>query len=227
MNKQISTTIGILIVVFTAGLAGASVVLFNQEAGKEVILEEGSFSEKDKIALEDNLELELDKNTEEGASEIDDFANWNTYRNKEYGFEIKYPDTWKERDELINNNQISFINFGGNGEYVQVSIWGNSQNLEPLMFHKESCAISSDGPASREYFCEQGYKEGKNVSKGQNNFLQYVLPDAVPYVSSQISGNGFLYQIIREFTDYPMYEGPLYPEYETIYNKMLFTFKLL
>ncbi len=225
-KKQISTTLGILIVVLVAGGAGASVLFFNQE--KETIIDYD-------IVLEENNFID---NNEENISETNELEDWNTYRNNEYGYEIKYPNNWKETEiesysyrddkgELINDAQISFVNSEGKGEYVKVRILSNPQNLEPLMFHKESCTIFSDGPASREYFCKQGYKESKNVSNGENNFLQYTLPDAVPYVSSQISGNGYLYEIIREFIDYSIYEDSLSSEYETIYDKMLFTFKLL
>jgi hypothetical protein len=31
-----------------------------------------------------------------------DTSNWNTYRNEEYGFEFKYPNNWKSRDNLTD-----------------------------------------------------------------------------------------------------------------------------
>jgi hypothetical protein len=47
MNKTISTTIGILIIVFVAGVAGASVLFFNQRKetiiGYDIVLEENNF----------------------------------------------------------------------------------------------------------------------------------------------------------------------------------------
>ncbi|MCX6759429.1 MAG: hypothetical protein NT012_02605 [Candidatus Nealsonbacteria bacterium] len=36
---------------------------------------------------------------------VDEIANWKTYRNEEYGFEIKYPESW----EVLNNNPYGEI----------------------------------------------------------------------------------------------------------------------
>ncbi len=94
MNKTISTASGILIVVLVAGIAGASVLFFNQDVEKKVILEEGIFSEKDKIVTKDDSGLEVDKKTEEEASGVGGFANWNTYKNEEIGFEVSHPGDW-------------------------------------------------------------------------------------------------------------------------------------
>ncbi len=64
MNKTISTTIGVLIVVLVAGVAGASVMFFNQDV-EEVAFKEEIFVEENKIVEEDYLELEGEKETEE------------------------------------------------------------------------------------------------------------------------------------------------------------------
>ncbi len=60
MNKTIPTTIGILIVLLAAGIAGASVLLFNQEIEEMTLLEE-DFFETDGMAEEDYLESETGK----------------------------------------------------------------------------------------------------------------------------------------------------------------------
>ncbi len=65
MNKQISTTIGVLIIVLVAGVAGASVLFFNQEA------EEEFFIEGNEITAEEDIELEEDKDIEENVSKRD------------------------------------------------------------------------------------------------------------------------------------------------------------
>ena len=40
-----------------------------------------------------------------GAGEID-MNDWQTYRNEEYGFEIKYPEDWKIYQEIGSDNKI-------------------------------------------------------------------------------------------------------------------------
>jgi len=67
MNKGISTPIGIIIIVLVALMAGG--IIFWQYFGLE---------KKEIKAPEEKI--------------IDETADWQTYRNEEYGFEIKYPE---------------------------------------------------------------------------------------------------------------------------------------
>ncbi len=63
MNKTISTTLGILIIILVTGVAGASVLLFNQGVEEQVALEEENFVKEDGVAREDSLELEEGEKT--------------------------------------------------------------------------------------------------------------------------------------------------------------------
>ncbi len=65
MNKTISTTVGILIIILVAGVAGASVLFFNQGT------EEEFFIEGNEITAEEDTELEEDKEIEENVSKKD------------------------------------------------------------------------------------------------------------------------------------------------------------
>ncbi len=77
MQRQISTTLGILMVVLVAVVARAAVFLFSK--GVE-------FDEK---VIEETIEEEI--------IEENEFKDWKTYKNAEFGFEVRYPETVAER----------------------------------------------------------------------------------------------------------------------------------
>ncbi len=64
MTKTIPTTIGVLIIILVAGVAGASVLLFSQDVEEEVVLEEKSFIEEDETDTGEEPEIEDDEKTE-------------------------------------------------------------------------------------------------------------------------------------------------------------------
>lgn len=64
--------------------------------------------------------------------EKDETADWKTYRNEEYGFELKYPQDWFINSESLT--QISIVNnkykdSEGEFPYINVLIYNNNENL--------------------------------------------------------------------------------------------------
>jgi hypothetical protein len=83
MNKKIPSTIGIGIILIIAIIIG----LFFWIQSQSKIGPTG-------MPVQDEINTEQEINT----------ANWQTYQNEEYGFEIKYPKDWK----LEKNSGINF-----------------------------------------------------------------------------------------------------------------------
>jgi len=80
----------ILIVVILASIVGGGILGYQWRLAKEVSLTKFPEIKKLEITIEDKI------------------ADWSTYRNEEYGFEIKYPNDWLVY-VLVDKEWISFV----------------------------------------------------------------------------------------------------------------------
>jgi len=100
--------------------------------------------------------------------EKDETADWKTYRNEEYGFEMKYPEYWnniivnENRDFLNEESAVTFLfenfpersnsRFVGYSEGINIKIYSKNYSCGPDEYN---CAI---------YNCEEGF-EGETEHK--------------------------------------------------------------
>lgn len=86
MNKKILTIV--IILAFTATAVFLSVREVRKQEKEQRISQEI-------VQKERKVEEKNDKELEELELEEIDTSNWKTYRNEEYGFEVKYPEGWE------------------------------------------------------------------------------------------------------------------------------------
>ena len=109
LNKGISTSLGILIILIAAILAGGIVIYKYQR------IPEGE------------VKLPEIKVPEEETK--DETANWKTYSNEKYGYEVKYPPHY----EIKESDQGKSLNIGTPVmPYYSISITENISSLEEL-----------------------------------------------------------------------------------------------
>jgi molybdopterin converting factor small subunit len=156
LNKGISTPLGILIIVLVALFAGG--ILAWQYFG--------ALKEKAKASEE-----KIEKSKEPIEVVKDETANWKTYKNEEYGFEIKYPPNFFY--QVINSRKIEFIEAiwkgrVGNYPLIGIEIIENSLSLDDW-FKKQQKKAIEEGFEFFEEGCEMHCisKEAKEIKIGE------------------------------------------------------------
>ncbi len=197
MNKKISSIPAISIIVLCALLAGTVLVL-------------ACLQVKDGLSLYSSKEPQLE----------DETADWKTYRNDEYGFEVKYLKDWyvweKENPLAAGTEQgpeyiIHFTNYPYEGGYYPEDFQGISIEIEDFL--KESVKdiylpileeLKKGGAGVEEINIdtEKGYK--KTVEYFQNDVIEFYI----------LKNNNLYYFHTHNFS-------------EEVFNQMLSTFRFI
>ena len=152
---------------------------------KEISKEEKS--SKEEIAQE-NEEDNENKSTEE-REEID-ISNWQTYENEEYGFSLKYPKEFNDKNiynlwETKDSDSLFLYQWGANkGQETIISISVYDKNKENSVIEKYDYHISD------EEILLKNNKKAKKVSMGISDYKDVLF----------IENSKYLYVIYSLFT---------------------------
>lgn len=84
--------------------------------------------QENKIVKEEKKE-QKEEDKEEAGNKKDEIVDWKTYKNEEYGFEMKYLDDWKVDGSRSSENEIVF-NIGIEESRESISFVDSSQALD-------------------------------------------------------------------------------------------------
>ena len=194
-----------------------------------------------KDQLEKINEKEIENNKQEDADFLEKIADWKTYENKEYGFEVKYPKDW----ETTGNSPIFFDNplyankyklFEGPGfedkykDYAWISI-----DRYPEGTKTAAGTVAKDTEIkdfiyklySKDYFTSVE----KTTIGGQESYIFGYKPAWWEDGTTIKGQNNYFNVYLKQNNDIvviSMWSGPEYTNYETLmttFNQLILTFK--
>ena len=163
----------------------------------------------------------------------DQTANWEIYRNEEYGFEIKYPQDWRVEEEKGSFGYMGFISFIVNfkspqdpGPYNKLAIIDNKDRFELEEYYaklKEEVLKGKEADY-QVYFPFVDYVPKKKLTINDNYFYQFMFPGVVAEKGTIFSYGKYIF----DFGTFLLKVGntDIVHRLET-YDQMLSTFKFL
>ena len=185
-----------------------------------------------------------------------DISNWKTYRNEEYGFEVKYPDKWGASDKITEGilsyvpeedpvslyTQRSVSEQGPISAPVTISIY--QKPLGKTIYEWLSTNFGGDITKVKSGGIQAAVNRAKEKEEGLFSFQNIQQGNIIKYELGAVNtGGAFVYATFITRNNYPyiielsfvlQYFGaedlkvmPSDKEYIDIYNQILSTFKFI
>ena len=143
-------------------------------------------------------------------------ANWKTYRNEKYKYEIKYPSDWKLYEPYPSSWMVSFTNLSKNEEFTIYV-------LETSVIEKKPPPICLGGHCSEATFFKDTEITVDKINGIQRQIIYGNFPSPLIQMDTYISKEKFLFNF--SFRHWEIDE--ITSEDKNFYDQMLSTFRFL
>ena len=183
------------------------------------------------IVPDDQKSTETTQEEYEQLLEETETADWQTYRNEEYRFEVNYPE---EPDWEIHETPLPYgiqIKFGSQ-DCIWVSVIENPKNLSVEKYYEEGYKdYTEEECKTADNFCSC-FRYEKNIFRtniaGIEAFRCEIVPGPLASTVILVSANNFIFHIGKIYTEYEEYKG-LCTQLNSneIFDQILSTFRFL
>jgi len=220
--KKNKTSQNILITILTAALIASGYFAYQWwQVRKEL---KGAATQIEKLLNQINIQINKIKELEKEIKELektDETANWKTYRNEEFGYEIKYPKEWKVIENPYPGCEITGCDVI-RGSVSSLTIHREKRNSMSLQEFYQMTSRNFRGNRKFDISID-----GHPAIKEEFDFSQYnIRPDDTKSVWGLVN-----YYILKDEYIYTLEGGIAQSadeqEYRRIFNQVLSTFKFI
>jgi len=206
--------------------------IYNSRSSKGVIVGQDAQGRTFQIRPGEKMIIDIGSSSIDTLSDssIELISDWQTYRNDEFGFEVKYPRGWHKEESIFETSpgrEVFGVSFANKEESIRISgfsVFGVTIWPMEAISDKNEFDLTLCNPKAQKISEEQIILEGIPATKQRFEFSAFGTPEA--YECIQLQKNDKAYEIMMRV----IHESGLVfldSQKENVLNEILSTFRFI